>query len=95
MIDSNKQLSKVAKSDLAKLLEASKQKLNQTEFNRISIQETLNDLLIETESKPAILFGIIRLAVSWSPFSPALNETLEILGKEKTISRLESAIEAL
>jgi len=46
-----------------------------------------------TNQKPGILFSIIRLAISWAPFSPALNETISNLGPEKVQLRLTSAIE--
>jgi glutamyl-tRNA synthetase len=65
-----------------------------SEFDATSIQNTLNNLLETTGQKPGILFSLIRLAVSWAPFSPALNDTLAALGKEIAIRRLDTAIAA-
>ena len=81
MVDDNKQLKKLERQELVALLEATKQALSMSEFDATSIQDTLNSLLETTGQKPGILFSLIRLAVSWAPFSPALNDTLAALGK--------------
>ena len=92
MVDDNKQLKKLERQELIALLEATKQALSMSEFDATSIQNTLNSLLETTGQKPGILFSLIRLAVSWAPFSPALNDTLAALGKETAIRRLDTAI---
>ncbi len=92
MVSENKQLSKLSHEEVISLLEASKTALEASEFDAESIQATLNQLLETTGQKPGILFSLIRLAVSWAPFSPALNETLAVLGKETTLNRLSLAI---
>jgi glutamyl-tRNA synthetase len=94
MVDDNKQLKKFDRTELIALLEATKQALSTSDFDANSIQETLNSLLETTGQKPGILFSLIRLAVSWAPFSPALNDTLAALGKEVTLHRLDAAIAA-
>jgi len=91
MIESNKQLSKLSQEDINSLLTATMSALETSEFDAESIQNTLNTLLETTGQKPGVLFSLIRLAVSWAPFSPALNETLATLGKETTLRRLRSA----
>ncbi|MDB5176704.1 MAG: gltX, partial [Candidatus Saccharibacteria bacterium] len=65
-----------------------------TEFNPESIQQMLNNLLEQTGEKPGTLFSLIRFAITWAPFSPALPETMTVLGRDKTIARLQSAIDA-
>jgi glutamyl-tRNA synthetase len=93
MVDSNKQLSKLDRETLTSLLQAAKDALEKTEgFSATSIQDTLNQLLETTGQKPGILFSLIRLAVSWAPFSPALNDTLAVLGKDTVIARLNTAL---
>lgn len=92
LLESNKQLSKLSQEDINSLLTESISALETSEFDTESIQNTLNTLLETTGQKPGILFSLIRLAVSWAPFSPALNETLTALGKETTLRRLQSAI---
>jgi glutamyl-tRNA synthetase len=96
MIEENKQLRKAGAAHLRSLLETTFASFNTLDdFTAESIQSRLNQLLEETAEKPGILFSIIRLSVSWAPFSPALNETLAVLGKETTLRRLESAIDSL
>lgn len=95
MIDNNKQLSKLPKEDIKNLLISAKESLEKSDFDPESIQETLNNLLVSTEQKPGKLFSLIRLSVSWAPFSPALNDTLATIGKDRTLERLSSVINAL
>ena len=95
MISDNKQLSKLSTAETKNYLDASVIALEKSEFSAESIQATLNQLLEITGQKPGILFSLIRLAVSWAPFSPALNETLATLGKETSLNRLRTTIAAL
>jgi len=92
MISENKQLSQISREDINKYLEAARDALSKSEFDPESIQTTLNSLLEATGQKPDILFSLVRIAVSWAPFSPALNDTLSALGREVVISRLNTAI---
>jgi glutamyl-tRNA synthetase len=94
MADEMKPLKKHSREDLAKLLGIAADALQASAFDADSIQETLNGLLTTTGEKPAVLFSMIRLAVSWAPFSPALNDTLATLGKQTVLARLERAIAA-
>jgi len=93
MVTGNKQLSKLSHDEIVSLLKNAKDALSNSEYSPESIQQTLNVLLETTGRKPGVLFSLIRLAISWAPFSPALNETLAAIGKEKVQSRLELAIE--
>jgi glutamyl-tRNA synthetase len=94
MVDDNKQLKKLNRAELVALLQHTMTTLDATAFDAESIQAALNNLLEITGQKPGILFSMIRLAVSWAPFSPALNDTLATLGKQTTIRRLQRAVEA-
>ena len=93
MVDDNKQLKKFSRDELASMLQQAVSAFESSEFDAESLQETLNQLLETTGQKPGILFSMIRLAVSWAPFSPALNDTLATLGKQTTLNRLQRAIE--
>lgn len=92
MIEDNKQLKKLGRADMVALLASSRDVLQGSEFDADTIQATLNTLLETTGEKPGILFSLIRLAVSWAPFSPALNDTLATLGKDEVLERLDKAI---
>ena len=55
----------------------------------------LNALLTELDKKPAELFSVIRIALSFAPFSPALHLTMDVLGKNATLARLQKTATAL
>lgn len=95
MITGNKFLKKLSEEELSDLLQLSARKLDQTPWDAESLQAALNDLLAETGKKPAELFSLIRLALSYAAFSPALNLTLEVLGKNTSLARLQQTVTAL
>lgn len=91
----NKQLKKLSTDETAQLLQQAREALEKSEFSSAAIQRTLNQLLEVTGQKPGTLFSLIRLAVSWAPFSPALPDTLAAIGKEVAIGRLDRALATL
>lgn len=95
LITGNKQLSKIEMSELKQLLETSLQSISQSDFSTEDLTTRLNDLLETTGQKPGILFSLIRIATTWAPSSPGLADTLSVLGKDKTLSRLENSIKHL
>jgi glutamyl-tRNA synthetase len=57
-----------------------------------SIEAALRGALIDRlQLKPRLAFGPVRVAVTGSRISPPLFESLEILGREKTLARLRAA----
>lgn len=95
MINQNQYLSGVDTDQLKSLLHSTIDSLSPVDFEADDLSGTLNKLLETTAQKPAVLFSLIRLCVSWAPFSPSLDQTLKVLGKEQTIARLNRAIESL
>ena len=95
MIISNKFLKKFSEEGLSELLQVAAAKLENTPWNADALQETLNQLLVETGRKPAELFSLIRIALSYAPFSPALHLTLEVLGKNVSLARLHKTVTAI
>lgn len=95
MIRDNKQLRKLSGEEITSLLQSASDRLASADFTPDTIQNELNTLLEETGQKPGILFSLIRLAVSWAPFSPALPDTLALIGKEKVLSRLQKSIDSV
>lgn len=93
LISDNKQLSKLSTEDIKQYLNAAKEALAASEWNAEAIQNTLNELLLQTGQKPGILFSLIRIATTWAPFSPQLNDTLFLLGKQKVLERLRLSID--
>lgn len=96
MLVNNKFLKKMSESEIESLLKAAVAKLTAVEdWNADNLQNALNELLAESGKKPAELFSLIRIAVSFAPFSPALNLTLEVLGRDVTLARLNSTARSI
>ncbi|MDH3040301.1 glutamate--tRNA ligase [Gordonia alkanivorans] len=58
------------------------------------LQDALNAALVDgMELKPRKAFGPVRVAVTGSQVSPPLFESMEILGRDKTLARLAAARE--
>lgn len=96
MLTENKFLKKLSEEELSELLQVSVRKLEAiNDWNADTLQAALNELLEETGKKPAELFSAIRLALSFAPFSPALHLTMEVLGKDTSLARINRAVNAL
>jgi len=93
MIDDNKQLKKIDRARQVELLQASLEAIEKSDFTPETLQATLNTLLETTGEKPGTLFSLIRFALTWAPFSPALPETMTTLGRDRVLTRLYTAIE--
>ena len=92
----NKFVKKLSEQEMTDLLQLTIEKLQSLkDWNEESLKETLNNLLTETGKKPAELFSLIRISISFAPFSPALDLTLDVLGKEATLARLNKVQQAL
>lgn len=92
----NKFIQKIQDVPLSQLLDQSITRLEALpEWTLESLTETTNALLKETGRKPAELFSLLRIALSFAPFSPALPETMLTLGREATIKRLQKTLNAL
>ncbi len=88
-LTTNKFLKKFSETELGQLLTTSIDALKQLQtWDATSIQNTLNQLLVDTGKKTAELFSLIRISVSFAPFSPALDLTLDVLGRETVLARL-------
>ncbi|TCJ22068.1 glutamate--tRNA ligase [Nocardioides jejuensis] len=63
------------------------------EWTTVTIEEALTQRLVETmELKPRVAFGPVRVATSGAQISPPLFESLDLLGREKTLGRLQAAL---
>ena len=91
LITENKQLKKLSSDERRDLINQAMTVFEEADFTPEALQESLNSLLDSTGQKPGVLFSLIRIAVSWSPFSPALNETLAVLGRDTVLRRLSRA----
>ena len=95
MIESNKALKKLSEKEIVDILNLAATELAEhKEWSAEMLQAKLNELLEKSGQKPAVFFGLIRLSVSFAPFSPALHDTLSVLGREKTLARIRAVIAA-
>ncbi|AWZ25741.1 MULTISPECIES: glutamate--tRNA ligase [Rhodococcus] len=80
------------KEDAAPVLDASVAALEGlTEWTTPAIEEALKSALIEgLELKPRKAFAPVRVAVTGSHVSPPLYESMELLGRERTLARLRA-----
>ena len=93
LITENKQLKKLSTEEISHLLSLVKTELEAvSDWNPETIQNSLNALLETTGQKPGILFSLVRIVTTWAPFSPQLNDTLALLGKDTTLARVTRAI---
>lgn len=96
MLKSNKFLKKLSEAELEDLMKKSISRLGEiTDWTAENLNAALNELLAETGQKPAVLFSLIRIAVSFAPFSPALDLTLNVLGRDTALSRLNAVARAI
>ncbi|MCR8694796.1 glutamate--tRNA ligase [Rhodococcus rhodochrous] len=80
------------KEDAAPVLDASVSALEGlSEWTTPEIEEALKSALIEgLELKPRKAFAPVRVAVTGSHISPPLYESMELLGRERTLARLRA-----
>ncbi len=93
LITDNKQLKKLSADEITHLLEQVKTELEKlNDWTPETIQDCLNNLLEITGQKPGTLFSLVRIVTTWAPFSPQLNDTLALLGKDTTLQRITAAL---
>lgn len=88
----NKQLKKLANDEKLAMLQAVEQELQASDFSLNDLEARLNGLLEKLDTKPGILFSIVRIATTGAPFSPALFDTLHVLGKDKVLQRIQAVL---
>ncbi len=69
--------------------------LPQTEFKHDPLDQTLRAAAVEMGLKAGQMFQPIRVAVCGRKNAPPLFETLEVLGRETTLERIQQAIQKL
>jgi glutamyl-tRNA synthetase len=78
-----------------KVLEKTLQVLAHTEFRHDPLDQALRAAAQELGIKPGPMFQPIRVAVCGRKNAPPLFETLEVLGREPSLARIEQAIQKL
>ncbi|MHA7663413.1 glutamate--tRNA ligase [Mycolicibacterium sp. HS_4_1] len=88
---------KELKPEAAEVLDATLSALEAvTDWNTANIEAALKAALLDgLELKPRKAFGPIRVAVTGAAVSPPLFESMELLGRERSLARIRAAREAL
>ncbi|HET7827842.1 MAG TPA: hypothetical protein VFK97_03170, partial [Candidatus Saccharimonadales bacterium] len=76
-------------------LKATIESLRQSDFSYDDIKSRLNDLLQSLNTHPVVLFSEIRGATTGAKVSPELFGSLNVLGKDKVLARLQRASQLL
>ncbi len=87
--------SKVLTDDARPVIAAALQALSAvTDWNTQAIEHALRVSLIDgLELKPKLAFGPVRVAITGRRVSPPLFESLEILGRERSLARLAAVLD--
>lgn len=88
LFEHNKQLRKLTPEERRTMLTAVRTVLEDCDFSENDLEMRLRRLVEELNTKPGILFSLIRAAITGSNVAPGLFETLHVLGKKVTLCRL-------
>ena len=87
----NKQLKKLTPEERATMIDQVSAALQDCDFSEANLEETLRALVEKLETKPGILFGLIRATITGSNVAPGLFETMHTLGKDTILRRLQKS----
>ncbi|HJX02930.1 MAG TPA: glutamate--tRNA ligase [Dehalococcoidia bacterium] len=65
------------------------------EWSTQVMENAMRPLCAELNLKPAVFFGLLRVAITGRTISPPLFQTMEVLGRERCLTRLEAALDKL
>jgi glutamyl-tRNA synthetase len=90
----NEELMKIQDEASQKVLKVALSKVEPLKsWDHVEIEAVLRAALIdELGLKPRVAFSALRIAVTGSHISPPLFESLELLGKERSIARIKAVI---
>ena len=87
---------KMDRESTVQALEIAKQRLEPSEaFDGESLEAILRPLAEELGLKTGQLFGVLRVAVTGLTAAPPLFQTMSVLGKERCLKRVETALDRL
>ncbi len=86
----------MSQESATRALEAAQPRLGQLEvFDAESLEVMLRPLAVELGLKTGQLFGVLRVATTGRTAAPPLFQTMAILGKERCLKRIETALKRL
>ncbi|UCH51808.1 MAG: glutamate--tRNA ligase [Chloroflexota bacterium] len=94
--DADLLLGKIDKAEAVKGLQASIARVDGLQdWTATSLETVFRPLAEELGLKTGVFFGLLRVAVTGRTAAPPLFQTMEVLGRERCIKRLKSAIDKL
>ncbi len=75
------------------ILKKSREVLARDGFDRQSLEQTLRAAAVQMKVKAGQMFTPVRVAVTGKKNAPPLFETLEVLGREKVLGRIDRALD--
>lgn len=88
IFSSNKQLKKLSIDERKAMLARIHETLDASDFSETDLETRLRTLVEELQTKPGILFGLIRAVMTGSNVAPGLFETMRVLGKDVVLKRI-------
>lgn len=79
----------------AAILEATRERLASTEWNATAMEEALRKMAEEKGTSSGKVFQPLRVALVGQLASPGIFDVLTVLGREKSLSRLDAAVQFL
>lgn len=67
---------------------------NAEPFDTPTIETALRDVVERLDVKPKLVFQPVRVAISGTTISPGIFESLELLGREESLARIDAALSA-
>lgn len=92
LFSSSKQLKKLKKPERAVMLTKVLVSLDASDFSESDLEERMRKLVDDLATKPGVLFGLIRIAITGSTIAPGLFETMHVLGKKKVLNRIKQVL---
>jgi glutamyl-tRNA synthetase len=84
---------KTMKEGAAERLQAARDALATVEpWTQEGVQQSLDSVVEQTGAKPGQVFQPIRLAIAGKTVSPGIYESVHLLGKERTLDRIDRAL---
>lgn len=95
-VEDEKAWRKVMKGDAGKALEAVREALSPLdEFTPVAVEAAVGPIPERLDLKPGKVYQPIRVSITGTTVSPGIFESVAVLGKEATLTRIDSALAKL
>lgn len=88
----NKQLKKLSADERKAMIQAVADELAASDFTETDLESRMRPLVEKLQTKPGILFGLVRATITGSNVAPGLFETMHVLGKNVVLKRFQKTL---